>query len=231
MSDKALPAISVRIPAQIRRLYGMQSVEQVRATTVSGLIAVLEERYPGIGERLLEPDGQLRRWVNLFVDGEDIRSLEGVATQFQDGEEVYIVPSVAGGGEVMEKKCQFLAVHPVLPVRNVRSAIDYYVRRLGFHLLFQDRVEEPSAKPPLYAGVGRDSVELHLQWHDEDSFDVVEKLSLRFAIADIDALFADYQQQNVFHDATALRETAWGTREFAFYDPDGNGLTFYCDLE
>lgn len=128
---------------------------------------------------------------------------------------------------------QFVEVNPVLPVRNVTEAVRYYGERLGFALVGQD-----DADSPRYAVVKRDGVELHLQWHDStpstDSgqahFHNVEKLNLRFVIKDIDTLFAEYSTQDVFHDRTALRETAWGTREFAFYDPDNNGLTFYADL-
>jgi hypothetical protein len=50
------------------------------------------------------------------------------------------------------------------------------------------------------------------------------------AIEDVDALFEEYQDKQVFHDRTALRNTAWRTREFAFFGADGNGLTFYRDL-
>ena len=71
---------------------------------------------------------------------------------------------------------------------------------------------------------------LHLQWHDEDGFSSVEKLNLRFEIEDVDALFEEYENCGLFHEYTALRDTAWGTREFAFYDMDSNGLTFYRDL-
>ena len=53
---------------------------------------------------------------------------------------------------------------------------------------------------------------------------------LRFVVLDVQALFEEYRDQGVFHVKTAVRETAWGTREFAFFDPDQNGLTFYCDL-
>lgn len=123
-------------------------------------------------------------------------------------------------------EARFVAVHPVLPVKNVPKAIAYYVEKLGFKLLFKDAGDAPG-----YAGVGRDGLELHLQWHDPAEFDNVEKLSLRLLIDGVDALFNEYSQQDVFHAQTALRDTAWGTREFAFYDLDGNGLTFYCDLE
>jgi len=120
---------------------------------------------------------------------------------------------------------QFVAVRPVLPVRNVASAVRYYTERLGFRLLFQDNPENPS-----YAGIGRDNVVLHLQWHDEADFIGIDQPAIRFVIADVDALFAEYQDKEVFHEQTALQNTPWGTREFAFYDGDGNGLFFYRDL-
>lgn len=55
----------------------------------------------------------------------------------------------------------------------------------------------------------------------------MEKLALRFVVEDVDGLFAEYQDKGVFHARTALENTEWGTREFAFYDADGNGLFFY----
>lgn len=119
-------------------------------------------------------------------------------------------------------KAKFEALHPVLPVRDVTAAITYYTQKLGFEWKFQDSPENPR-----YAGVGRDGVELHLQWHDAADFKSVEKLSLRFFIDDVDALFEEYQTPEVFHARTALQNTPWGTREFAFYDRDGNGLFFY----
>ncbi len=90
-------AISVRIPAQIGRVYGAQSWERVEAEDVSRLIATLDARFPGLGERLTEPGGTLRRWINIFVNGEDIRALDGMATPLHPDAEVYIVPAVAGG--------------------------------------------------------------------------------------------------------------------------------------
>ena len=90
-------AVSVRIPPQIGRVFGAQGWEQVEASSVAGLITALDARFPGLGERLTEPDGRLRRWINIFVDGDDIRSLAGMDTRLRSGSEVYIVPSVAGG--------------------------------------------------------------------------------------------------------------------------------------
>lgn len=120
---------------------------------------------------------------------------------------------------------RFEEVHPVLPVRDVAAAIRFYRDRLGFTALFQDDPDQPR-----YAVVRRDAVELHLQWHNPTDFrDAVDTLMLRFVIDDVDALFEEYKTQDVFHARTDLRDTPWGTREFAFFDPDSNGLTFYRD--
>jgi len=116
------------------------------------------------------------------------------------------------------------AVHPVLPARDVSRAIAYY-KRLGFTLKFQDTPDAPR-----FAAVERDNVQLHLQWHDERDFGKVERLSLRFVVPDVDALFEEFAAQDVFHERTRLQDTSWGTREFAFYDGDGNGLFFYRNL-
>ena len=97
MTATSAPVVTVRIPAQIRRLYGALTQESVQAADLRTLVRELDRRYPGMGERLTEPDGELRRWVNIFVDGDDVRSLAGIDTVLTDGAEVQIVPSVAGG--------------------------------------------------------------------------------------------------------------------------------------
>lgn len=122
-------------------------------------------------------------------------------------------------------KGRLAAVHPVLPSRDVGAAVRYYVDRLGFRLRFTD---DPQA--PRYAGVGRDDVELHLQWSDPSEWSG-DRPMYRFVVAGLEALFDEYGQAGVFHPGTALRRTAWGTDEFAFYDGDGNGLTFYRDIQ
>ncbi len=89
--------IQVRIPAQIRRLYGASAHTSVAATDVRAMVDALDLLYPGMGERLMEPNGHMRRWVNVYVDNEDIRDLAGVDTPLRAGCEVIIVPSIAGG--------------------------------------------------------------------------------------------------------------------------------------
>lgn len=120
---------------------------------------------------------------------------------------------------------QFKTVQPVLPARNVAEAIDFYTNKLGFELVFQDEEEFPK-----YAGIKREKVELHLQWHDEKDFDSVEKLTLRFVVEDVDALFEEYKGFELFGMNEEPVETVWGTYEFSFYDLNNNALFFYRDL-
>lgn len=119
----------------------------------------------------------------------------------------------------------FEQVQPVLPTRDVEAAIGFYVGRLGFELAFADSTEQPA-----YAGLRRGPVEIHIQSHDPSEWERVERPMLRFVVPEVEALFDEYSTQGVFHEGTALRDTEWGTREFAFYDLDMNGLTFYRDL-
>jgi catechol 2,3-dioxygenase-like lactoylglutathione lyase family enzyme len=115
-------------------------------------------------------------------------------------------------------------VHPVLPSRDVQRSIDFYVGRLGFSLSFH------YPEKPAYAGVIRDGVDLHLQWHDDEEWERTERPMLRFLVTDIDALYEELGDAGVFHEHTALEAKPWGTREFGFLDPDNNGLTFYMLL-
>jgi hypothetical protein len=120
---------------------------------------------------------------------------------------------------------RFALVIPVLPSKDVSAAASYYVDRLGFTLRF---VDDPAA--PRHAGVKRDDAVLHLQWHDAEEWSAVERPMLRIFVDNIAALFEEYRGKSVFHANTDLRKTAWRTEEFAFYDHDGNGLTFARDL-
>ncbi|MRX66160.1 glyoxalase superfamily protein [Maribacter luteus] len=116
-------------------------------------------------------------------------------------------------------------IHPVLPVKDVVEALDFYVNRLGFKIAFAD-----DSKKPTYAGVIRDAIEIHLQWHDSREWEYsVNRPMVRIVTQHIEALYEEYFEKDVFNAHTLLRETAWGTKEFAFYDPFENGLTFYRD--
>jgi len=117
-------------------------------------------------------------------------------------------------------------IHPVLPVQNVVVALKFYVNKLGFKIAFAD-----DSKEPYYAGVIRDGIEIHLQWHNAKEWEhAVDRPMLRIVTQNIEELYQEFMDQGVFHKNTTLSETAWGTREFAFFDPYKNGLTFYRDL-
>ncbi len=92
-------SIVVRIPTPLRGLTGDQDVVDGAPGSLGDLVVELERQYPGMGERLVDDGGELRRFVNVFVNGEDIRFLEGMATAIGDGDEVSIVPAVAGGSD------------------------------------------------------------------------------------------------------------------------------------
>ena len=90
-------ALKVIIPTPFRRLVGDADVVEVEPGTVKDLIHDLDDRYPGFRARLCEEGGELRRFLNIYIDGEDIRFLDNLATCIPDGAEVSIVPAIAGG--------------------------------------------------------------------------------------------------------------------------------------
>lgn len=89
-------SITVRIPTQLRALTDGSGEVAASGGTLSEVISDLESRFPGIEERLLNA-GELRRFVNLYVDGEDVRFLSGLQTPVTAGAAVAIIPAVAGG--------------------------------------------------------------------------------------------------------------------------------------
>jgi molybdopterin synthase sulfur carrier subunit len=90
-------AVTVRIPTQLRELSGGASEVTAEGGSLATVLAALETAHPGFRERLFDDRGDLRRFVNVFVDDEDIRFLDGVNTDVADGAPVSIVPAVAGG--------------------------------------------------------------------------------------------------------------------------------------
>jgi len=89
--------VTVRVPTQLRPLTGGKGEIGVEATTVGEALQALDASHPGLGERLFDGNGQLRRFVNVFVADEDVRFLEGLDTPVASGQTVSIVPAVAGG--------------------------------------------------------------------------------------------------------------------------------------
>ena len=87
----------VRIPTPLRKLTNQEELVETTAATVGGAIAELQARYPGIRERLLDDAGAVRRFVNVYVNEEDIRFLQNQETPLKDGDEMSIIPAIAGG--------------------------------------------------------------------------------------------------------------------------------------
>lgn len=87
----------VRIPTPLRNLTNGAAEVTVEGATLQDLVHGLEAAYPGFGERMLDADGDLRRFVNVFVRDEDVRFLDGLNTEVNEGDTVSIVPAVAGG--------------------------------------------------------------------------------------------------------------------------------------
>lgn len=90
-------ATKVRIPTPLRKLTNNEEVVEVNAKNIGEAIAELQSRYPGIQERLVDEKGEVRRFVNVYVNEEDIRFLKNQQTPLKDGDEISIIPAIAGG--------------------------------------------------------------------------------------------------------------------------------------
>jgi MoaD family protein len=89
--------IQVLIPTPLQKFTSEEASVELEASSVDGLIEALEGRFPGLKARLCDENGKLRRFLNIYVNSEDIRFLENQTTALKDGDEVSIVPAVAGG--------------------------------------------------------------------------------------------------------------------------------------
>ena len=90
-------AIKVRIPTPLQKITGNQAEVDIQASSVKQLIDVLEKNHPGIKDRLCDSNGKVRRFINVYLNEEDIRFLKQEETALKDGDEVSIVPAIAGG--------------------------------------------------------------------------------------------------------------------------------------
>ena len=93
-------AVRVLIPTPLQRLTQNQAEVMVEGSDIQELIGNLEVKFPGVKARLCDEQGTLRRFVNIYLNEEDIRFLKGEATPVKDGDEVSIVPAIAGGTHV-----------------------------------------------------------------------------------------------------------------------------------
>jgi len=90
-------SLKVIIPAPLRKYTQGSEIVEVQASTVQEVIEQLDSRFPGIRASVCDESGGLRRFINIYVDGEDVRFLENLRTETRDGAEVAIVPAISGG--------------------------------------------------------------------------------------------------------------------------------------
>lgn len=90
-------AVRVRIPTPLRKFTDGQEAVEIEGGSIKAIIDGLESAHPGLRERICESDGAVRRFVNVYVNGDDIRFLDNLDSAVKDGDEVSIVPAIAGG--------------------------------------------------------------------------------------------------------------------------------------
>ena len=90
-------SVRVRIPTPLRRFTGGSEEVNVAGATIGAVLEDLERKHPGIKERLCDEAGKIRRFVNIYVNGDDIRFLNSLESAVKEGDEVSIVPAIAGG--------------------------------------------------------------------------------------------------------------------------------------
>ncbi len=90
-------AVTVRIPTPLRKLTANQSEIEIDGETVESLIGNMEASYPGIKDRICDESGKVRRFINIYINEEDIRFLDGTDTAVKAGDRISIVPAIAGG--------------------------------------------------------------------------------------------------------------------------------------
>jgi catechol 2,3-dioxygenase-like lactoylglutathione lyase family enzyme len=137
-------------------------------------------------------------------------------------------PSMPGepvSGRLSRMPAKLQSIRPVLMSRDVQASLAFY-RLLGFVETFRD---DPAA--PRYAGVRRDGIDLHLQWHDAAEWEFpADRPVYRFVVEAVDDLFEEFRASGALNANSVVRDTPWGTREFHVQDPDRNGLQFYRNL-
>ncbi len=92
-------SVKVRIPTPLRNLTEGQELVEVEGKTVDEVIEALQNKYTGLKERICDENGQVRRFVNIYLNSEDIRYIDGKETAVKEGDELSIVPAIAGGKE------------------------------------------------------------------------------------------------------------------------------------
>ena len=152
--------VHVRIPTPLKKLTGEQDIIKAKGRTVGEVIQWLTETYPGLKERLRDEQGAVRRFINIYVNDEDIRFVQNLETPLKDGDQLSIIPAIAGGSTAKRRVTLFfppeLIKEPVIYnigqhyrlVTNIRSA--NVSEQVGWVTLEIDGEEEEYAKALKY---------------------------------------------------------------------------------
>jgi molybdopterin synthase sulfur carrier subunit len=114
-------SIKIKIPTPLRKITQGTGEVEISGKTIDDIINGLEKDFPGIKERLCDESGELRRFVNIYVNQEDIRFMKGKETPLKDGDEVSIVPAIAGGS------AKSLKFHITFPEQKIKEPIIYQI--------------------------------------------------------------------------------------------------------
>ncbi len=93
-------AATLYVPTPLRKLTNGKSKVEFSASSVGDIIARADAEFPGFRDRVLDSDGEIKRFVNVFVNGVDVRTMQGKATPVKDGDQVSVIPAMAGGASV-----------------------------------------------------------------------------------------------------------------------------------
>ncbi len=121
---------------------------------------------------------------------------------------------------------RFLSLHPVMPVRDMAAALEYYEGKLGFERVFDDAAE--SGAPISYAGGSRGGLCLHLQTMAPGEDPTMPLI--RIAVENIEPLYEEYKAKDLIHPGGHLEAKPWGSKHFGLYDLNNAALVFYEDL-
>jgi molybdopterin synthase sulfur carrier subunit len=113
--------VRIRIPAPLRKLTGEQDTVLADANTVGEVIQWLTETYPGLKERLRDERGEMRRFINIYVNDEDIRFKQNLETPLKDGDQISIIPAIAGGSSLKRR------VIPTFPLEKIKEPVIYHI--------------------------------------------------------------------------------------------------------
>jgi sulfur-carrier protein len=114
-------SITVKIPTPLRKITQGAGEIEISGNNILEMLNLMEKTYPGIKDRICDEHGELRRFVNIYVNQEDIRFLKGKETNLKDGDEVSIVPAIAGGSQ------KSLKFHITFPEQKIKEPVIYKI--------------------------------------------------------------------------------------------------------